>query len=541
VTALFASCSDEINSAAVGGYDKIETHDYDGYSVGSIINENNLCSLNARVDLGYKTLEVDDAVFGKITNVEPTNPVTVPVSMAGKFGATMTRDFSFTLDGQTAHAAVQWIADSLASYYYEVTDIVYIDYTTELVNAEGTLCQLTPHFRVGYRHSTDALKGGAFDMYPRYYHVKKGAVVVDSLLVTTHNYEGHADGQVVNVLGFTSAEATLTLAKASVEVVKSQLGQLSLVNESPASGEDISTTAKVGQRYTKNFTFSDTQTGVGIYQYLYDLGAENHLEITGISYVDYTTEAIDAESLWMIPHFEVSYRRLGNETASGVFDLYPRYKQIAKEEVPTYTYTVEPTVKDKENDGIKTRRLTVKISKYNAVSGDLVEDWKFQGNIAISGMAAGYDLFVSSPEILNKDYTDYEATDGEYNYTRPVEGNEKFIETRTTHIWRFRNHWTADVGGDVYTDSQILFQSSVITFADGDFTWGSDELGSLDKDVKVIYDKIDQDTDKLGQARDENSLHYTYGGTHRLTVQNILNGQPWHSSTAVSPLWVVAP
>ena len=532
------ACSEEITSARVNnGFDKIETHDYTGYSIGTITNSEGHCSVALRLDLGYKQIEVDESILGKIDLVTPTNPTIEPLAENDMVGSQMQKDFTFSPDGQTAHFYGQWLADTLAQYHYELVDVFYAgDYTAEPIGDDGSAYKMTPHFTVTYRHSTDATKNGSLELYPDYIQVKKGAPIIDSLIVTTHNYNGYADGQVKNLLATGSAEITVTLTKMKVEVEKNLLGQLTLTNATTPTSESISTTTEAGMRYNRTFTFSDTQSAIAIYQHLYQIAAENHVEITGVNYVDYTSQAIDEKTALMTPHFNVTYRRLGSETATGSFDLYPRYQQVAKEDpVETYTYKVDSVYKDKLVGEVKKRSLTLKITKYNS-KGEEVKKWTyFCGGVVISGHVSGYNISVLSTEIKDHTYLDEEALEPEYHYTKPVEGNEQFVETMTTHLWRYQTHFTSDAGGDIYTDSHLLFQSISVTFRDGDFTY---QTQKFQKSARVAKEEIIEDPALAGKTKTENQRTFLYSGTHQLTVENILDGEVFFSSTASSPLWL---
>lgn len=236
-----------------------------------------------------------------------------------------------------------------------------------------------------------------------------------------------------------------------------------------------------------------------------------------------------------------TYKNENEDTLPFEMELAPSYVQSYEEVVPVnndpiYRYEVEETYKDKESNGVKTRKLTVKVTKFDQ-DNNVVATWKLLRGVVISGHVSGYDLYVKNTAIVNKVYTDEDDSRPEYNYENvPVEGNEQFTETMRTHLWRYQNHWVSDADGDIYTDSHLLFQSCVITFTDGDFSWTSK---SFEKSAEVVYDNIDQDEDMVGKTTTTNGNSYSYGGTHRLTVKNLVDGEEFFSSTAVSPLWVL--
>jgi len=220
-------------------------------------------------------------------------------------------------------------------------------------------------------------------------------------------------------------------------------------------------------------------------------------------------------------------------------EMSPSYLQTYTEVVPQNTedvvrYEVVDTYKDKTAGDVKVKKLTLKVTKY--VNDIEVEKWTYVGNVVISGYVAGYDMYVADAKVLRQDYTDAEDFDAAYNYTnRPVSGNEKFSETMSSHIWSYKNYFRAHSGGEVNTNSEIRFQTMVVTFTDGDFSWTSK---SFEKNVEVTYDNIDNDSELNGTTREESGRHFTYGGTHRLTVKNLVDGEEFFTSTAVSPLYV---
>jgi hypothetical protein len=532
---LFAiACSEEITNESRGyGFDKIETHDYTGYSIGDITNSEGRYTLGTRIDLGFKQIEVDENTLGHIDYVDATNPVVSDFSQNGMTGGQLVKDFSFFSDGQTAHGVGQWLVDSLAPYHYEVTNIAYIDYASEPIG-DGRAYKVTPHFQVNYRQTLEGTTG-ILDLYPDYVHVLKGVEVNDSLIITTHNNEGYADGNVINVLGTGSSEINITLTKNNIPVAKSDLGTVTLVSATDPSSTDISTSAQKGMRYMRNFNFSDTQVATTIYQFLHQLSAENHVEITDVNYVDYQAIKTAGDKYAEITlHFRVAYQRYGNLTETGYFDLYPRYQQMAKDEQPVIRYEVDDSYKDKTLSTSKVKKLTVKITRYVNEVPDTV--WTLTGNVSICGSIGGDNLYVSSATPLRKEYSDEdESNNPNYVYERVVNGNEKFREKSQSHVWKYKEIFQAHSGGEVYSNSEIRYQSVQYTFTDGDFTWSSQ---TFKLDTEITYDQIDIEPELKGTTKDESGCHFTYGGTLVQTVRNTLDGQDFFSSTAKSPLYV---
>jgi len=535
------SCSDQLMEATAvkGAQDIVTTQDFDGYSIGAITNKDGHFLFNVRVELGYKKRDVEKDIIGKIAAVKPGNPSISEITQHGMTGERMSRHFNFDFDGQTADLTAEWLVDSLADYHYEVTDGYYEDYTSSQLDDEGNAYQMLPHFVIIYQHTEDPSLSGTMNLYPRYLHIAKGVEVVDSLIIRTQNNEGNSSGTITNVLGTGSAEVSLNLGSKSVTVPEAQFGKTSLTNESNVTTEDISTTTQKGVRSTKNFTFADGQTALAIYQYLYQLAAENHVEITSVVYKDYTPTKLSDTQYRITPHFVVTYRRLGTLTETGTFDLYPWYTQNLQQITdPTYEYVVDEKYTDQEANDVKMKNLNVKIYKKDKATGETVDNWRLRYTVVISGHIVGRDtVYVSGTEIVDHDFTDKEEMGEAYHFdNKPIEDNPKFLETLRSHTYRCEAFAPADGGGKSVMGGQLLYQSSVITFSDGDFTWKSKEfVKSVDRSDEEMFD----DPSHAGKTCVSSDRTYKYGKSHKITAHNYLDGELWFSSTAISHLWVI--
>lgn len=535
------SCSDQLleTAAITGTQDIIESHDYDGYSVADITNKDGHFVLGFRIDLGKKKIETEADVTGKINAVKPSNPSTIEYSEKGMTGELMTRHFDFQYDGQTADATATWLVDSLADYHYEVTDVYYKDYTSNVLDDEGKVYQMLPHFVVNYIHTTDPTLNGELNLYPRYLHLTKGTEIVDSLIVRTQNNEGSASGSVTNVLGTGSSEVALTLGSRELTVEENQFGKTSLTNESNVTTEDISTTSQKGERAAKNFTFADGQTSRAIWQYLYQIAADNHVTITSVTYKDFTADKLSEDTYKITQHYEVNYQRVGTKVESGSFDLYPWYTQkLKKAENPTYVYEVDEKYSDSEANDVKMRNLSVKIYKKDAATGETVDSWRLRWTVVTSGHIVGRDtVYVSATNIVDHDFTDKEEMGEAYHYeNKAIEDNPKFLETLSSHTYRCEAFAPADGGGKSVMGGQLLYQTSVITFTDENFIWKSKEfVKSVDRSDEQMYD----DPSRAGKTCVSSDRTYKYGKSHKITAHNYLDGELWFSSTATSHLWVL--
>jgi hypothetical protein len=140
---------------------------------------------------------------------------------------------------------------------------------------------------------------------------------------------------------------------------------------------------------------------------------------------------------------------------------------------------------------------------------------------------------------VDHDFTDQELTSEPYHFVnKPIEDNPKFLESLYSHTYRCEAFAPADGGGKSVMGGQLLYQHSVITFTDGDFTWKSKEfVKSVDRSDEEMFD----DASRAGKSCISSDRTYKYGKSHRITAHNYLDGELWFSSTATSHLWVLQP
>lgn len=362
--------------------------------------------------------------------------------------------------------------------------------------------------------------------------VTNTVTVTDTVTVEVERFVKGADvvKSVVNDFGFSNGTMTLGDKQLLAVEIRHQFPLLSV-------DKDVLGSANFSNVAALRWDGSDKQITTAT------VSAQG-CQVDGVSYLRSEFKSLVENSLVQVRTiYKVwgTYKNENNDVLPFEMELAPSYVQsyeevVSENNAPVYRYEVEESYKDKESNGVKTRKLTVKVSKFDE-NNNVVQSWKLLRNVVISGHVSGYDLYVMNTAIVNKVYTDEDDARPEYNYTNvPIEGNEQFTETMNTHLWRYQNHWVSDAKGDIYTDSHLLFQSCVITFRDGNFTWTSK---SFKKDAEVVYDKIDTDSDLVGKTTTTNGRNYTYGGTHRLTVKNIVDGEEFFTSTATSPLWVL--
>ena len=149
VCVFFSACkgSEDIELSKVGN-DIVTTHDFDGYSIGTITSSADHYRLGIRLDLGFLKLEVPENILGQLDEVIPTmNPKTVAYIEDGMTGEQTSRAYAFSPDGQTAAEVDQWVADSTATSHYEITDVFYTgEYDATQVDTDGKVWRIIPYF-----------------------------------------------------------------------------------------------------------------------------------------------------------------------------------------------------------------------------------------------------------------------------------------------------------------------------------------------------------------------------------------------------------
>jgi len=358
--------------------------------------------------------------------------------------------------------------------------------------------------------------------------VTNTVTVTDTLTVTVEKFVKGSDVNTVVMNDFGGSIATMTLGER-------QLLQVTLRHENPILDVEKSVFGNVSFSNTAALKWNGTDT-----QKTNGTVNAQGCTVNGVEYLRAEYSDISGmKQVRTIYRVWGTYLNENGDTKEFSFEMAPSYLQSYTEVVPQNTedvirYEVVDTYKDKTAGDVKVKKLTLKVTKF--VNDVETEKWTYVGNVVISGYVAGYDMYVANTNVLRKDYTDAEDFDPTYNYSnRPVTGNEKFSETMSSHIWSYKNFFRAHSGGEVNTNSEIRFQTMVVTFTDGDFSWTSK---SFEKNVEVTYDQIDNDSDLQGTTREESGRHFTYGGTHRLTVKNLVDGEEFFTSTAVSPLYV---
>ena len=551
LSVVLSSCQrdQEITTKSAAETDLVQTHDYDGYSIGTITNSADHFRLAIRLDLEQLRITVPKDVLGKITDVTPlANPVTVTYSQDGKVGEQTTRTFGFTPDGQKATSTDVWGVDSAATFHYEITDVYYNGkYDSSPVDNDGNVWRIVPHFNATYTHTSDPSKSGTMELMPAYYQVAEGVNVVDSLIITTHDNEGVADGTIRNVLGFTSAQVTVTLAQPQVIVTSAdKLGTVSLVTTPPVNSKDISTTTQRGMSYAKTDNFSDGQVAADIWQHLYDIAATNHVEITDVQYVDFTSTPLSAEEARITLHYHVTYSRTGDVTESGSFELYPSYRQLLSVPEPTLAWRATITKFSDDGDGKTYNRKMVKgiAEQYDTKTGEILQSFELPRTCVVKiGHPTGLDLFVKNTDIAkyNEDSWWYTGSDPAWEGVA-YEQNGWKVE-RHTMIYEFNTQFNSDVvtNGYVAPATQLYFMAGSVTFTAPDGTAIPVTYDGEPFMVQTSVDTSDKgfitEPDYTGRTRVESDKTYQYAKSYRHAFKAYVNGAEFFAPVAISRLW----
>lgn len=553
VCAFFSACkgSEEIE-LSMAGSDIVTTHDYDGYSIGTITNPSDHYRLGIRLDLGQLRITVPESILGKIDEVIPTmNPKTVAYTEANMSGEQTSRAYGFSPDGQTATETDQWLVDSTATGHYEITDVFYADkYDSTPVDTDGKVWRIVPYFNATYAHTTDPTKVGTMELKPAYYQVAEGVNIVDSLIVTTHDGEGFADGSIRNVLGFTSAQATVTLAQPQIIVTEaSKLGVVTLLSTSPTNSKDISTTTQRGTSFAKSDNFSDGQVAADIWQYLYDITAENHVEIQDVQYVDYSAVAVNDSTRRITLHYHVTFQRTGSVTESGSFELYPYYTQLLRippKPEPTLAWRATITKFTDDGDGSTYNRKMVRgiAEQYNTQTGEIVQSFELPRTCIVKiGHPTGLDLFVKNTDIAayNENSWWYTGTDTSWEGIA-YDSNGWKVE-RHTMVYEFNTQFNSDVvtNGYVAPATQLYFMAGSVTFTAPDGTAIPVIYDGEPFAVKTSVDTTDKgfitEPDYTGRTRVESDKTYQYAKSYRHAFKAFVNGTEFFAPVAISRLW----
>lgn len=550
---IFSACkgSEEIELSRVEG-DIVTSHDYDGYSIGTITNPADHYRLGIRLDLGQLRITVPENILGKIDEVVPTkNPVTVAYSIEDMTGEQTTRAYGFSPDGQTATEVDQWAVDSTANAHYEITDVYYTgEYDATPVDTDGKVWRIVPHFTAIYQHTSDPGRNGEMTLMPAYYQIAEGTNVVDSLIVTTHDGEGFADGSIRNVLGFTTAQATVTLAQPLIVVTEAgKLGVVSLLSTSPTNSKDISTNTQHGTSFAKTDNYSDGQVAADIWQYLYDLSAENHVEVTDVQYVDYSAAAVNDSTRKITLHYHVTYERKGSITEKGSFELYPYYSQVLRippTPEPTLAWRATITKFSDDGDGSTYNRKMIRgiAEQYNTQTGEIVQSIDLPRTcVSKIGHPTGLDLFVKNCDIVKYNENSWWYTGSDTSWEGIAYDANGWKVERHTMIYEFNTQFNSDVvtNGYVAPATQLYFMAGSVTFTAPDGTNIPVYYDGEPFEVKTSVDTTDKgfitEPDYTGRTRVESDKTYGYAKSYRHAFKAYVNGAEFFSPVAISRLW----
>lgn len=154
-----------------------------------------------------------------------------------------------------------------------------------------------------------------------------------NLTLNISNNTGYSTGELIlQPTGETLGNIRIDLSKIKIEVEADQLGKVSLTGQTDPAITDVETESSMSKNGTKSFTFSDTQTATAVWNYLYEVAALNHWELTDVQYVDYDYELVNDEGTMarITLNFDAICQQFGNKTDVKRFTLSPSYYQVVK-------------------------------------------------------------------------------------------------------------------------------------------------------------------------------------------------------------------
>ena len=337
----------------------------------------------------------------------------------------------------------------------------------------------------------------------------------------------YADGIQDDLTLNTKANATVSLREAVVKVSAEQTGNVTLSNESNVSVEDKTSTAEIAKSFTKNFTFSDGQTADAVYDYAYTAAQEQsgkelpHVEVTEVSYVDYTAMQIAENQYKVVLHFTATLKDLGTKSPkTEVIDLYPEYIQEVEASAPQWSYDEEVKYHFNEQDArLKLEwRLTRNDGKKFSIWALVAEFYRPSGHDELH-VTSG-DIVSSTEEILDtKEKCLAALPHAERCFFTKKDG--AFTISSTAFGKHIVRTWMMESGVDMPgMDITALMQVGT-------------EVSFTDPETGVSFSKTFRGELKVSEEKDVN-LHkegvnvqgrfFPYIHTHQLTVESTLYG-----------------
>jgi len=503
---------------------QLQIKNYTGYSTGDLHLEPLGTSVgDARIELSQTKIEVEPEQLGKVALTSQTEPTITKVEAADSIKSYHgTKNFRFS-DTQTAAAVWNYMYELVAKYHWEVVDIQFVDYKSELIN--DAIARIDLNFDVICKENSDEHKEKRFTMSPGYYQYVKGAKIDDTPIITTDDQIGGSTGDVTAIDPAFSAKVWLKLAQTSITVKKDQFGKVSLSQAGTPQSVDISRTDSLGNQITFADNFVDSQKASVSIRNAHHKNAEFYYTINELKYIDYTATAISDKQYLITLHYRGSFVH-SDGSKKGTFDLYPKYYQMLEEEKPAeLTYKVDSTYVFLSSGSI-IWRATIERSDG--------KKWEQKKTVAFVGDVHGRNVFGVS-EALVVDKRDSNKEHQDLSITEP-DGENWTIKT-SYYTWRWERYFANPANKDLSAETEIVFWTKQLTFKDSETGWTL-TTKPLVKSCKILQDEIINEDDAPKTMKDPDHDHdYTYVGSHKLQVECDVDGIFFHSSTATTYLY----
>lgn len=324
-----------------------------------------------------------------------------------------------------------------------------------------------------------------------------------------------------------NAEANVTLRQNVVTVSAENAGVVSLTEEGQATASDLTTNEEAKKSYSKTFSFSDGQAADAIYAYAYTNVklsrpiATPHVEITNVTYIDYTAAQIAENQYKIVMHFRADYKTFGVKNATeGSLDLYPEYIQEVEAAAPQWSYEEEVKYHFNEQDArLKMEwRLTRNDGKKFSIWALVAEFYRPSGHDELHVTSGA--IVSSTEEILDTKETVLAAVPhAERCFFTKQDG--AFTISSTAFGKHIVRTWMMESGVDMPgMDITALMQVGT-------------EVSFTDPETGVSFSKTFRGELKVSEEKDVN-LHkegvnvqgrfFPYIHTHQLTVESTLYG-----------------
>ena len=497
------------------------TNNYTGYSTGELQLEPTGITLgNIRIDLAKTQIEVTAEKLGKLSLTSQTDPSTAVDSTAvGKVTKRGTKKFNFS-DGQIATAVWQYLYELAAKYHWEITEVIFKNYTSELVE-DGKIARIILNFDVICKRDGETPDVKTFTLSPAYYQYVKGAQIDDNAIVNTYDEIGRSTGDVTAIDAAFTAKVWLNLAQKTITVKKDQFGKVDPTLLGTPHRTAVSPTDSIGEKITFSDGFSDKQVAKIEIRNVHHKNAKFYYSITELKYIDYTVTTVSDKQCLITLHYRGTYVH-SDGSKKGTFDLYPKYYQKLEDEPAQLTWKVDSTYT------ILSDGSMIWYGKLTRSDGLVKEK---RAVVAFVGDVHGRYVFgVSEAKVIKKNDSHKKRTE-----MCTTEKDGDWTITTDYETWRWERFFANPQNLDLTTETEIVFWTKQLTFKDPETGWTL-TTKPLVKNCEITADEIYIDS-SAPSTKEDQGHSYTYVGSHRLAVKNTVDGNTIHSSTGDSRLF----